>query len=67
MAKEFEANENWIARDEGRIPTKGAMAAERASAGLGATDHEAAFLEQQLPPRARLARPAPRSAKRIGH
>ena len=64
MGKEHEANENWIARDEGRIPTKGAMAAERASAGLGATDHEAAFLEQQLPPRARLTRPAPPSPKR---
>ena len=64
MGKEHEPNENWIARDEGRIPSKGAMAAERASAGLGATDHEAAFLEQQLMPRPRLTRPAPPSPKR---
>ena len=63
MGKEHEPNENWIARDEGRIPSKGAMAAERASAGLGATDHEAAFLET-LVPRPRITRPAPASPKR---
>ena len=62
MGKEHEPNENWIARDEGRIPSKGAMAAERASAGLGATDHEADFLEK-LVPRPRITRPAPASPK----
>ena len=41
MAKEFERNQDWIAREDGRVPTKGARAAERASAGLGATDHDA--------------------------
>jgi hypothetical protein len=35
MEKAIEANEDWIKRGEGRIPTKGAQAAERASAGLG--------------------------------
>jgi len=64
MRKEFEGNEDWIARDEGRIPSKGAMAAERASAGLGATDHEAAYLEELLPPRAIRTKPAPPSSKR---
>jgi hypothetical protein len=38
--KALEANEDWIKRDEGRIPTKGAQAAERASAGLGVTDDD---------------------------
>jgi hypothetical protein len=40
MAKQFEANEDWIKREEGRIPTKGAIAAERASAGLGTSDDD---------------------------
>ena len=40
MRKDLESNEDWIAREEGRIPSKGARAAERASAGLGATDHD---------------------------
>lgn len=38
MHKGFEGNQDWITRDQGRIPTKGAMAAERASAGLGTSD-----------------------------
>jgi hypothetical protein len=40
MRKGFVGNEDWIARDQGRIPTKGAMAAERASAGLGTSDDD---------------------------
>jgi hypothetical protein len=45
MAKRFEANDDWIKREGGRIPTKGAAAAERASAGLGTlTDDEALVL-----------------------
>ena len=45
MAKPFEANEDWIKRDAGRIPTKGAAAAQRASAGLGVlTDDDALIL-----------------------
>ena len=48
MRKEFERNEDWTARDEGRIPSKGAMAAQRASAGLGATDHDAELQTELL-------------------
>jgi hypothetical protein len=47
MSKE-DGNADWIAREEGRVPTKGARAAERASAGLGATDHNAELMEEQL-------------------
>ena len=48
MSRAAEGNADWIAREEGRIPSKGAMAAERASAGLGATDHNAELLEERL-------------------
>ena len=48
MAKEFERNANWIAREGGRIPSKGAKAAERASAGLGATDHDEELMTELL-------------------
>jgi hypothetical protein len=48
MSKEFERNADWIARDNGRIPSKGARAAERASAGIGATDHDAELLEERV-------------------
>ena len=40
MSKQYEANEDWIKREGGRIPTKGAMAAERASAGLGTSNDD---------------------------
>ena len=45
MDKQAQSNKDWIARQEGRIPSKGAQAAQRASAGLGATDHDAELLE----------------------
>jgi len=48
VGKELEANADWIAREEGRIPSKGARAAERASAGLGATDHDAELRSERL-------------------
>jgi hypothetical protein len=67
MGKEFEANKDWIAREEGRIPSKGARAAERASAGLGATDHDAELLAERLPLkalRAKLTPAIPVQAKR---
>jgi len=48
MGKELGRNDDWIARDEGRIPSKGARAAQRASAGLGATDHDAEQLSELL-------------------
>lgn len=57
MSKGFEPNKDWIKREQGRIPTKGAMAAERASAGLGTTG-DGERLAQPLPPPA-LRKPKP--------
>jgi hypothetical protein len=54
MGKELEPNKDWIARDHGRIPSKGRQAAERASAGLGTTDDDSAF-ETILSPRPALS------------
>ena len=48
MDKQLEGNKDWIARQEGRVPSKGAQAAQRASAGLGATDHDAEILEELI-------------------
>jgi hypothetical protein len=48
MDKQLEGNKDWIARQEGRIPSKGAQAAQRASAGLGATDHDAELLAELI-------------------
>jgi hypothetical protein len=60
MAKEFEGNEDWVARENGRIRTKGAAAAERASAGIGTLDDDAALREYDLPPRTPPMKPLPR-------
>jgi hypothetical protein len=60
MSKDV-GNADWIAREEGRIPSKGAKAAERASAGLGATDHHAELMEEQLVLGGLRTKPAPRS------
>jgi hypothetical protein len=49
MSKDVEANEDWIKRERGRIPSKGALAAERASAGLGTSDDDALLLKE-VPP-----------------
>ena len=65
MAKELEANADWISREDGRIPSKGAQAAERASAGLGATDHDAELLSELLSLRAVTDRLAAKRALRI--
>jgi hypothetical protein len=51
MVKQFEPNEDWIKRDEGRIPTKGAAAAERASNGLGTVTDDEALLALGIDPR----------------
>ena len=48
MDKQAEGNKDWIARENGRIPSKGALAAQRASAGLGATDHDAEIMEEMV-------------------
>jgi hypothetical protein len=50
MTKKFEGNEDWVKRGEGRIPTKGAMAAERASAGLGTSDDDDGWLLEPASP-----------------
>ena len=59
MHKAFEANKDWIAREQGRIPTKGARAAERASAGLGTADTGGELLAELLSVQAQRAKPAP--------
>jgi hypothetical protein len=51
MARQFEPNEDWVKRDEGRIPTKGAAAAERASNGLGTLSDDEALALIGLTPR----------------
>jgi hypothetical protein len=63
MDKQMEGNKDWIARDEGRIKSKGALAAQRASAGLGATDHDAELLEELIVLGAAV-RPPPKTAER---
>ena len=60
MSKQLEGNEDWVAREKGRIRTKGAKAAERASAGLGTLDDDAALREYDLPPRPVRIKPVPR-------
>jgi hypothetical protein len=40
MSKQFEGNDDWTKREQGRIPTKGAAAADRASAGLGTSEDD---------------------------
>src|SRR5687768_17550103 len=51
MTRQFEGNEDWIKRGQGRVPSKGALAAERASAGLGTSDDEGgAVLGGELSP-----------------
>ena len=50
MNKQGEGNEDWVKREMGRIPTKGAMAAERASAGLGTSDDDSGFVIERSSP-----------------
>jgi hypothetical protein len=64
MDKKLDGNKDWIARDEGRVRSKGAQAAERASAGLGATDHDAELLAELLATGPRRPRPAGKSPER---
>jgi hypothetical protein len=49
MNDRAKGNEDWVKREEGRIPTKGAMAAERASAGLGTSDDDSGLLKELGP------------------
>ncbi len=52
MAKQIEPNEDWIKREQGRIPTKGTAAAERASCGLGTLSDDEALALMGFVPRA---------------
>lgn len=65
VSKQFEDNEDWIKREEGRIPTKGAIAAERASAGLGTSDDDddAVPLKELSAPLTVWPNPVPRSPR----
>jgi hypothetical protein len=66
MGKRFESNADWLKRGEGRVPTKGAMAAKRASAGLGTSDDDTALSSEPYPLLTVWAKPArrrPRSGK----
>ena len=59
MARQLEPNDDWIKREFGQVPTKGAAAAERASAGLGTfTDDEVLELHGYLPRREAIERQA---------
>ena len=49
MGKQVEGNEDWLKRGKGRVPTKGAMAAERASAGLGTSDDDGPLSNELYP------------------
>jgi hypothetical protein len=63
MSKQLERNEDWIRRENGRVPTKGAMAAERASAGLGTSDDDSALLAELSPPITVWAKPVQKSTR----
>ena len=57
VSNQSAGNEDWIKREQGRIPTKGAMAAERASAGLGTSDDESTLLRETSSPVSLWAKP----------
>jgi hypothetical protein len=61
MSKQLEGNEDWIRREEGRIPSKGAQAAERASAGLGTSDDDALLLGESSSPVSVWGKSAPKT------
>jgi hypothetical protein len=58
MTSRFEGNEDWIKRERGVIPTKGAMAAERASAGLGTSGDDADAARETSAPISLWTKPA---------
>ncbi|HZO60113.1 MAG TPA: hypothetical protein VFB51_10510 [Solirubrobacterales bacterium] len=49
VEKKLKRNEDWVKRDGGSVPTKGAMAAERASAGLGTSDDDSGLFSASPP------------------
>jgi hypothetical protein len=66
MSSQSPGNEDWIKREQGRIPTKGAMAAERASAGLGTSDDESTLLAETSSPVSPWAKSADRKPRPAG-
>ena len=64
MSKQLEGNEDWIKREKGRIRTKGAMAAERASAGLGTSDDDPGLSGEFRPRLTAWTKPSPGNASR---
>jgi hypothetical protein len=64
MSKQLGGNADWIEREKGRIPTKGAMAAERASAGLGTSDDGPGLSGEFRPRLTAWTKPAQRNPSR---
>jgi hypothetical protein len=64
MSKQLGGNEDWIKREMGRIPTKGAMAAERASAGLGTSGDDPGLSGEFRPRLTAWTKPAQRNPSR---
>jgi hypothetical protein len=63
MPKEVEGNEDWIKREKGRIPSKGARAAERASAGLGTSEDDGELVARPSPLLTVWAKPAQKNPR----
>jgi hypothetical protein len=66
MSNQSAGNEDWIKREQGRIPTKGAMAAERASAGLGTSDDDTTIPIETSSPVSLWAKPPQRKPRPAG-
>jgi hypothetical protein len=66
MANQSDGNEDWIKREQGRIPTKGALAAERASAGLGTSDDDSTLSIETSSPVSLWAKPVERKPRAAG-
>jgi hypothetical protein len=63
VRKDFDGNEDWVKRGEGRIPSKGAQAAERASAGLGTSDDDGLLLGESSAPLTVWGKPAAKTRR----
>jgi hypothetical protein len=64
MSNQSDGNDDWIKREKGRIPTKRAMAAERASAGLGTSDDDSSISMMEVSsPVSLWAKPGPKKPR----
>ena len=64
MSNQSDGNDDWIKREKGRIPTKRAMAAERASAGLGTSDDDSLISMMEVSsPVSLWAKPGPKKPR----